>query len=471
MNKYIYLFELDSVCPSVSQIQHGQNKLFEETLVNGNFVVLSYNQLTDSKAFLAAVYNQLSYSYIVELFKIGVFKVTPYNDIRTASQYVQQCIDRCLSDDEDIFLFSGVPIYSNQDNRPLLKKINRALKYSDIGILEDELKSNPNNVALEFIIRYVRLILILSVENLAKLELSRPPTQSLSNILKIIINHYNDQLKHENVNFGINNELVKTTLITLSSIETEILCFSQGINSRSVWINSLNNLTNQYSGDTLKLCEIIINLAYNYTIQENIDKVYKKYQTIGDDIFFQDFEKRIKRNWLAYINGHYACYQFDNADITIYQQVSIPQWGTANRILSKVHTYKSINSDINNRSVNRFLWRKKLYRYFIMTFLTTLAYIGVFVLTEQVVDLLKEFLSQYYEGLFDRISNTKYISKIINVIISTIIFGLLGSYIARIFKLPDILEGISSIYVGIKDLIVILIYFFNKNKNTTRSNA
>lgn len=469
MNKYIYLFELDSVCSSLQQIQHGQNKLFEETLINGNFVVLSYNQLTDSKAFLAAVYNDVSYYYIVELFKIGVIKVTPYNDIRTASQYIQQCIDRCLSDDEDIFLFSGVPVYSNDDNRTLLKKINRALKYSDIGILEEELKSNPNDAALEFIIRYIRLILILSVENLAKLELTKRPFQTLSNLLKIISNHYHVHSLSHHMNFGIHYDLLKLALDILSTIENEILSFSQGINNRSVWIKVLNNLSNQPSNEASKLCEIIINLAYNYTIQENIDKASKKYLTIGDDVFFQDFEKRMNKNWFSHLNGDYSGYQSDKADITIYDQVTIPEWSTANRILSKVHTYKTINSDINNTHINRFLWRKKLYRYFLMTFLTTAAYIGVFVLTEQVVDLLKEFLSQYYETLFDKISNTKYISQIINVIVSTVIFGLFGSYLAKIFRLPDILEGIASIYTGIKDLIIILRYFRKTINEAARS--
>lgn len=48
----VYLFELDSVRNSKAEIIKGQQALFEEIVMNGNQVVLSFNQLTDSDEFL-----------------------------------------------------------------------------------------------------------------------------------------------------------------------------------------------------------------------------------------------------------------------------------------------------------------------------------------------------------------------------------------------------------------------------------
>ena len=48
MDKLVYLHELDSVHTSQEEILRGQQALFEEIVLNGNQVVLTFNQLTDS---------------------------------------------------------------------------------------------------------------------------------------------------------------------------------------------------------------------------------------------------------------------------------------------------------------------------------------------------------------------------------------------------------------------------------------
>lgn len=59
MNKLVYLFELDSVRNSKEEILIGQKALFEEIFVHGNIVTLTYNQVTDSQAFLSILRNDL----------------------------------------------------------------------------------------------------------------------------------------------------------------------------------------------------------------------------------------------------------------------------------------------------------------------------------------------------------------------------------------------------------------------------
>ena len=47
--KYVYLFELDSVRKTDKEIIAGQKALYTEIVENGNIVVLTFNQLIDSR--------------------------------------------------------------------------------------------------------------------------------------------------------------------------------------------------------------------------------------------------------------------------------------------------------------------------------------------------------------------------------------------------------------------------------------
>ena len=106
----VYLFELDSVRNSKAEIIKGQQALFEEIVMNGNQVVLSFNQLTDSEAFLSILENEEAYEEMIGLFRCGALRVSQFGRFRTASQYIQNAIDKCTGKDSDAFLFSGLPV-------------------------------------------------------------------------------------------------------------------------------------------------------------------------------------------------------------------------------------------------------------------------------------------------------------------------------------------------------------------------
>ena len=89
----VYLFELDSVRNSKAEIIKGQQALFEEIVMNGNQVVLSFNQLTDSEAFLSILENEEAYEEMIGLFRCGALRVSQFGRFRTASQYIQNVID------------------------------------------------------------------------------------------------------------------------------------------------------------------------------------------------------------------------------------------------------------------------------------------------------------------------------------------------------------------------------------------
>lgn len=147
MNKLVYLFELDSVRNTEKEIEIGQHALFEEIIGNGNKVVLTFNQVTDSKAFLCSLEDESNYNCILDLFKMGAIKVSRFCEYRTVSQYIQAAIEKCLAPNADSFLFSGLPVQSN--DKILLSNIYDALRYSDPSILVELIKNVQKKIEKE----------------------------------------------------------------------------------------------------------------------------------------------------------------------------------------------------------------------------------------------------------------------------------------------------------------------------------
>ena len=168
MRRFVYLFELDSVRNSKKEIQKGQQALFEEIVKKGNTVVLSFNQLTDSEAFLCAIRDEKAYEQMVQLFALGAIKISRYEDVRTPSQYIQNAIDKCNDSSKEEFLFSGLPVRCAE--KDLLEKMKHALQYSDTTVLEELMeneKEEEKKKDLEYVIRFVRMILMMSLEKIS----------------------------------------------------------------------------------------------------------------------------------------------------------------------------------------------------------------------------------------------------------------------------------------------------------------
>ena len=154
MNKLVYLFELDSVRTSPYEINLGQKAMYDEIVIKGNTVVLTFNQLTDSKVFLCALENEKYRDHIIELFKLGRIKISLFGKYRTASQYIIKAIEKCIDNlqqatrvneindtslneerekNEYSFVFSAWPI--DKSDLALMECIVHALKYNDLKLL------------------------------------------------------------------------------------------------------------------------------------------------------------------------------------------------------------------------------------------------------------------------------------------------------------------------------------------------
>ena len=102
MNKSVYLYELDSVRNSKEEIQYAQERMFREIILNGNQVILTMNQLADSRAFLAAIENENTFEPFFELCQMGVIRISQYGTLRTPSQYFQGKIEEFLKKAEKL---------------------------------------------------------------------------------------------------------------------------------------------------------------------------------------------------------------------------------------------------------------------------------------------------------------------------------------------------------------------------------
>ena len=141
MNKSVYLYELDSVRNSKEEIQYAQEQMFWEIILNGNQVILTMNQLADSRAFLAAIENENTFEPFFELCQMGVIRISQYGTLRTPSQYFQGKIEEFLKkaekteSEKSAFIYSGVPVA--HDDAVMLRQLLKALRYSDPECLRE----------------------------------------------------------------------------------------------------------------------------------------------------------------------------------------------------------------------------------------------------------------------------------------------------------------------------------------------
>ena len=261
MNKLVYLFELDSVRNSKEEILIGQKALFEEIFVHGNIVTLTYNQVTDSQAFLSILRNDLfdhkkrnkeNYDAVMSLFKSGVIRISRYgqddmNGVRTATQYVLNAIDKCLDGDENAFLFSSLPIKCQIDFQKSqltleeekikkeLESLKRALINSDPAYITNfydqqilSINDFKSKVTLElkrdYLKNYVQMILEISMENISYNPVKKEKTLTMSNrIEKICELYYSYGLSYQDIDGQYINSLFIDTIDLLMNIKKVLM--------------------------------------------------------------------------------------------------------------------------------------------------------------------------------------------------------------------------------------------------------
>jgi len=441
MNKLVYLYELDSVRNSNKEIEIGQQALFEEIVINGNRVVLTFNQLTDSEAFLSAVKNEKTYNSIIELFRLGAIRVSRFNNIRTASQYIQNSIDKCMENDTNTFLFSGLPV--DYKEKELLELVKHSLQYSDPVILEEYLNnlkedSHEDIKRIEYLIRFIKMILVLSTEaaanNPAKMENKRTFIEFLKKI-------YNSYSKYGMENMKEIETVLQQAIEVLKSIEQEFIIESgeeqalKSINNRSNWLKKLRNMEEE---PKVNIAQTIINLCYNYTMEESICEVSKHYLENDDKMFWEDFQNRLSSYWNLYSEKQKII-----PNENVEHVLELPDWALAVRIV------KNKKEDTKNRKTilyeeghekDKKIWKRKLNYSILKRCGVAVIYICLFCIVQYIMGII--------QGTFNfELMNLGIVSSILDIVC----FGILGTLVSNWFNLPDILDSIKDIVIGIHD--------------------
>lgn len=424
MNRLVYLYELDSVRNSPEEIFQGQWALFEEIVKNGNQVVLTFNQLTDSKAFLAAVYDKRTYHAILELFKKGVIKVSRYGNVRTASQYIQQAIEKCMQSEKEGFIFSGIPVLSS--DKELLEKISWSLKYSDPSVLTDLLEKecdSKEQERLEYIVRFVRMILILSAEDMVsnpvKADIKWNFVQFLHRILELLKKQPDKELQG--------------ALCVLEEIWQEFLAEGEtgqkAMGNRTAWLQKLKR--NEKATENV-LVERIIHLGYNYAVEESVADVSKHFFDMDDDVLLADFLQRLEQ------------YGWESKAVP----EKLPPWETALRLWDGEKKKEEIPKGLYEET---FASEKRKWLFYIigrmlLRFGVIILYVILFCVSEQVMNYVEDFLGGWLHMLLQH--------PVGQTVLDILLFGILGSVLSTIFHLPDILECVASLGNGVKDIWV-----------------
>lgn len=132
----------------------------------------------------------------------------------------------------------------------------------------------------------------------------------------------------------------------LKNIEAAIRNTPNGnalIQNRTIWISHINKLKNT---EAACLAEAIIDLCYNYTVEDSISNVSKRYDAGNITSFQNDFLKRLKDYWVLYQENNHIFHTGDSNTTQIHE-IPLPPWDTAVRIISedqKLEKYEKTKS-------------------------------------------------------------------------------------------------------------------------------
>ena len=348
MSKYVYLFELDSVRKTDEEIVKGQKALYNEIVRNGNIVVLTYNQLVDSRGFFSLFDNLDYYKNLIALFENGAIRISQFGEIRTISQYLLNSIE-----DDKQFIYSALPLKFCQ--KRLVALMKRSLIYSDLSEIYEyfEGKSRTETELKDLFIEvHGKTLRDTSLSILQMREIIENLYWLLSTVLRVSAIHniyippkdpkeYQDFRLHNYLEAVVHFENQEDVLWNNAiDIIKSLACF--GNDNRSVYLRELKQkYKNEQEADKkfYQYAEAIINLCYNYTCEMSICNISKHYNidefhTDDEMLTFQsDFISRLSQDW---DQGLDADERYLTTETNVFIEFSdmkrIPDFGQAIRI-------------------------------------------------------------------------------------------------------------------------------------------
>lgn len=341
--KYVYLYELDSVCRTDEDIIIAQKALYNEIEINGNIVVLSYNQVVDSRGFFSLWYDEEYNKAILELFDKGAIKISQFGDVRTVAQYLINSIQP-----EKEFVYSGIPLKSSQ--KYMTAMMRRCLENSDLSDIkyyleladsdaqEDDKKvqdlfiefsdgkeippqigKDKMRSVLKCLYSFIEMVLKLST--MADIYIKPRNTQEYNNLK---FNNILSKVLSFDCRNCNNYELFTNAVDILKGLEAT----KQKNNNRSVYYRDLTKVRTTNNAEYCLYARAILDLVYNYVCEISIANTSKHYKTEDlnkgnnhGNTFRKDFFERLDYYWRKGKDADERFRTDDNNDFVIFDKI------------------------------------------------------------------------------------------------------------------------------------------------------
>ncbi|MBQ9747383.1 MAG: hypothetical protein IJV98_01225 [Clostridia bacterium] len=454
MNKTVYLFELDSVRTSAGEITLGQQALYDELVIRGNTVALAFHQLADSPILLSSLKKEKQLDAILGLFRLGRLKISLYGRYRTATQYILTAVEKCIGNldkaekaarengttvDEELqkkdlhFVFSAWPIQGT--DRRLMERIADTLRYNDLNLIKEllsEARADGDSAdrieALETVLACIRLIISLDMYEIPYIPAAIKQGPTLSQYLDSVLTYYLIEKHPLGARFSKTDaERFRSALTMLHGMRHTLASEAGDVNSRSDWYTRLDRA--QCEPSLRSMAKMIVDLCLNYTVEENIRGIARRFTKLGTKSFRADFEKRLA----DYVKTH------ENADGArprlIGWHAVLRFLSPANRTSASVTSEKSVYSSDRARQYLA-LVGKTLFRCLSITAYTLIAFlITVLLDAVEALELIRP--SGYF--LFD-----------LNVL-WILFFGVISSAIEKLPIIHDLADSLFDLLKLISD--------------------
>ena len=444
----VYLFSLDSVRNSREEIVLGQREMFRSIVRGGNTVVLSYNQLTDSAAFWAGLRDDETYAALMTLCREGRIRVSLFGGQRTAAQYILEHIERCLerlerpagAGEGKQFYFSLLPL--SADEGSVLRDVRDAIRFSDLRLLKERAADPAAGDKYRFLYKYAEIILLLSRGDTTVVPARREGVRGLMDFLGEACAMTPPE--------GELGELLPGAAELLRRVSAGH--DAAALAYRSVWYRLLES--EPYS-DTVGLAEAIVDLCYNYSNENSMEGVVMSYRAEDAGSFRTAFLRALEAYWTDAREGRHVFHMLDeerrSAQFVLEDDAELPDWPLAARIVTRNADYLRRKRRKAEPEQGRTLeeeqrrWEKLTRRSLHGSMLLAGMYALVFVLINLGLDIAQDWMA-------DELSiSLSWRGRLLVDVLSIVLFGLFSSVAFSRFHLPDILETVRDIFMGIRE--------------------
>lgn len=459
MDNLVFLKELDSTRNTDREILVAQEALFEAIVMKGDIVVITFNQLTDSMAFTYPIETNEYYDEFISLLRMGKIRISRFGKLRTASQYMQRSLEKCIEDNKvngfsdktNTFIFSGLPI--KRTDNGLLEIFRDALKYSDPGIL-DEYKDDEGKplakARRDYLWRFINLLLEIS-----KLEEANNPPKVTStpdiNVYDYVMQNISEYVsQNENCAKSFTSEQIESAARILrdSRKYPNMPAKNPG---RSDWYDYFLTLPED---EEVLLAEAIIDMSYNFTLERSINGIHLDYE---EDSLMKHFVECLDQYWKEYkeIPGFHTFHKEDDDAMSEKQKavigdvvrtsLELPHWDTAVRLLREI-------DELRKKNKLKLTWSEWMNQCRSKRISTVALYVITFAVVQYIANLIQGLIEDFIELLLGGNGVMHVILVLIcNLVFPVLIFGLITSLLSEKLGLVDILESFRMFSTGIKD--------------------